>query len=906
MKRPSWWILALLGVFFAYFAILVYCDIRRPQEIGFEADFVAERMTTRRVTPGSPADLAGLRPGDVVVAADAKQIRSIRDLEVIDGHVTFDRPTRFTVLRGGQSIDVDVTLGPVAWSYWKTEPGIVLLVVLSVQLISLVLAAVVVLKRPDDTGALIGAWALATMGVFKIVLPYRYAAVWRAALPGIGVVLCIPHLSGSAASAVLFTFFASFPRRMTGSKRAWLALWTPMLVALVRPAKYAIESVYAPQRASAAPIDRQLLTAVTIAYIVAGLIALVVNYRRLDRNERRRVKVVVIGAITGLAPGVILVASYWLQSSANYSQSIFASRITSVGTLGLLLLPGSLAYAILRYRLFDISVLIRQGVRYALARRVLASLVPALAVLLTADILLHGDRPLSEVLKSRGWMYAAVAGLAVVAHVNRQRWLSGLDRRFFREHYNAQQILRFVAEDIRRVGDFERVAPRVVAQIEAALHPEFVVLLVREPNEVVYRALVAMPPGGTAPTLRVDSTLVALLRLLAKPVEVGSGQIEWLQQQLPAQDIDLLRDSRIDLLVPVVTGPSRSESILALGIKRSEEPYTRQDVDLLSVIASNLALLLERPASAPESPAPTFDECPDCGACYEAGTARCAVDGAALTPIPLSRVLAARYQLDRRLGHGGLGTVYAATDTALDRQVAIKVIRHDLVTNDDVARRFQREARIAAAFVHPNVVTVHDFGVTSAGRAFLVMELLSGATLRDELKRRRRLSPAETLHVLAGVCAAVEAAHRRQLVHRDLKPENIFLARSETGQIAKVLDFGIAKVLAAESGPATQHSTVADVLVGTLPYMSPELLRGEEVQPVSDLWALGVVAYEMLTGDHPFAAHETVSAGANLGSSLPSLGAATFFTTALALDPTKRPQSAAQFLTQLQRALGAL
>ena len=265
-------------------------------------------------------------------------------------------------------------------------------------------------------------------------------------------------------------------------------------------------------------------------------------------------------------------------------------------------------------------------------------------------------------------------------------------------------------------------------------------------------------------------------------------------------------------------------------------------------------------------------------------------------------MLAARYHLDRRLGRGGLGTVYAAVDTALDRQVAVKVIRDDLVTNDDVVRRFQLEARIAAAFVHPNVVTVHDFGMTGS-RAFLVMELLHGTTLRDELRRHSRLSAAETLRIMSHVCAAVEAAHRRQLVHRDLKPENIFIARTEAGEVAKVLDFGIAKVLADETRLGTKNGTGAGVLLGTLPYMAPELLQGEEVQPGCDLWALAVIAFELLTGGHPFTSYGAATGPRALNERLASSGAQEFFARALAVDPAERPESPAAFLNELGRAL---
>ena len=252
----------------------------------------------------------------------------------------------------------------------------------------------------------------------------------------------------------------------------------------------------------------------------------------------------------------------------------------------------------------------------------------------------------------------------------------------------------------------------------------------------------------------------------------------------------------------------------------------------LTAIAASLALLLDKSvATAPTTVSPGFEECTQCGACYDVGVARCAKDGAALSRIYIPRVLAGRYRLERRLGRGGMGTVYEATDDALGRRVAVKLMREDLAGKPDAAQRFRREAQVAASFAHPNVVTVFDFGL-AVSHAFLVMELLEGTTLREEISSHGRFVPVRTLEIMRGVCAAVEAAHQRHLIHRDLKPENVFLARAQTGEVPKVLDFGLAKFLqtaaaAASSAPtATGAETGAGVLLGTLQYMAPEQLAG--------------------------------------------------------------------------------
>jgi eukaryotic-like serine/threonine-protein kinase len=337
------------------------------------------------------------------------------------------------------------------------------------------------------------------------------------------------------------------------------------------------------------------------------------------------------------------------------------------------------------------------------------------------------------------------------------------------------------------------------------------------------------------------------------------------------------------------------EALFALGPKRSEEPYSAEDEDLLMAIGASVAGLLTRDRPRPQAEA-KFEECPECGACYDAGTRRCSQDGTELTTTPLQRLLAGRYRLDRRIGRGGMGTVYAAYDIALERKVAAKLLREDLVDGPSAAARFQSEARLAAALAHPNVVIVYDIGVTPSGRAFFVMELLEGITLREELQRNGRMQPARGLHLLSGICAAVAAAHERQLIHRDLKPDNIILSHQHSREVPKVLDFGLAKALEA-SGGGTQ--TKAGLVAGTPQYMAPEHLRGGEPSPDWDLWALSVIAFEMMTGAPP-----TVSGfgSVQLIRALP-VEVRQFFERAFSINPIDRPTSADEFLKELERVL---
>ena len=210
------------------------------------------------------------------------------------------------------------------------------------------------------------------------------------------------------------------------------------------------------------------------------------------------------------------------------------------------------------------------------------------------------------------------------------------------------------------------------------------------------------------------------------------------------------------------------------------------------------------------------------------------------------------YEIASRLGAGGMGVVYRAHDPRLGRDVAIKVLPDDVATDPERLRRFEREARAAGALAHPNIVVVHDVG-DERGTRFVVTELLEGATLREKL-RSGPLAPRPALRVAVDLAAGLAAAHERGIVHRDIKPENLFLASD--GRV-KILDFGVAKLRSANVGSGSEAKTLTretspGALVGTLGYLSPEQARGQEADARSDIFALGAVLYEMLTGQPAF------------------------------------------------------
>jgi tRNA A-37 threonylcarbamoyl transferase component Bud32 len=209
---------------------------------------------------------------------------------------------------------------------------------------------------------------------------------------------------------------------------------------------------------------------------------------------------------------------------------------------------------------------------------------------------------------------------------------------------------------------------------------------------------------------------------------------------------------------------------------------------------------------------------------------------------PVGTLLSGRYRLDARIGHGGMSTVYRAFDTVLERQVAIKVMHREVSTESDQLERFRREARAVAQLNHQHIVTVIDAG-EDEGTAYIVFEYVDGETLKDRIRREGALPVSEAIAYAIEIARALECAHTHHIVHRDVKPQNVLL---DSEGSAKITDFGIARTL-------TEEGLTADGRVlGTTDYVSPEQALGHPVEGQSDLYSLGVVLYEMLTGDVPY------------------------------------------------------
>lgn len=855
--RPPWWMYLIGASFLAHTVFITAFWFLGPESMGIDVRLTKTYPVVNRVVPDSPAQRAGIRPGDVLVRANHQPIRGANYWYWFFGNVETGRPITFEAERGGARVRAVLLLRRRPAQYWSTSAGILVLLNLCGRFLAVAVACFVAFLRPKHLLACIGALFLAIYASAELVPLDGFTSMWRHSPLWFQLLLWTAQVLASLGWGVWFTFFALFPRPSFHSRWAWTLVWTPTLIASMLVNYQALRFIYSPEHLIPSAWMSPVLAPCWIAYVLVSFVMLAIKYRRLEgETEKRRVRLFVVSLAFVIALAVPVVVYSQSEFSASPGASLFLSfPVRALATLAAAAFPVCFAYSILRHRLFDIRVIIRQGIRYAAAKQLLLLAAPAIIAVFLADLYAHRDRRIDNIVQDRGWIYLGLAGLAVLAHIRRQHWLQSLDRHFFREQYDAQEILRATLERVSTARSLAEVAPIVVKQIEAAMHPRFCAIVEHNRGKRTYELVSIYPEGVSAPPLRTDSKAVELAKVMAKPVQLTSND-SWLARQLPSSETQCLERSGVDLIAPVKG--RGSDALIVMGRKRSEEPYTSDDMRLLEGVSIGLALLSSR----------RFSE--------------------------------ERFKLESRIGQGGMGSVYEAMDLQLGRKVAIKLISENLIADSAALDRFQREARILAGFQHPNVVTLFDAGVMPDGRPFLVMERLQGRTLREELNCRTSLLGDEVRSIVRQLCAGLSAAHRRSLTHRDLKPENIFLCQDGVQRLVKILDFGLAKLFLETSTSAQTgtFSTLTGQIAGTPAYMSPELLSGAKPDPSCDLWALGVITHEMLTGQRPFFARD----GGLVESPLEGLPGCwrDFFNWSLAHEPSQRPESVDAFLERFE------
>lgn len=439
----------------------------------------------------------------------------------------------------------------------------------------------------------------------------------------------------------------------------------------------------------------------------------------------------------------------------------------------------------------------------------------------------------------------------------------------FREARNRKRVLVDLVDDLQGRTDRSEVYNLIGYRLDLVFHPSSAHILGVDPEhgrQLILEHSSVGPLPEPPPDLRA---LRDLARQLRRPFDLNRSRLE----TLPQSEREWLEDAGTVLVVPLVGPAVRTVGMVLMGGKKAEEPYSLYDKQLLKTLASQISVVLEnlhlhddvsrgRRAQREvvhrllDRNVSVLEECPSCHRCFDGGQEVCPDDGEPLElTVPVERKVADRYLLERRIDRGGMGAIFEAIDLRLDRRVAVKILLE--FGQSESLKRFEREARICAGLSHPNIVAVHDYGKLLGDGAFLVMELLRGKALRNFLREGKRASAQEVAGWFDQVLDALDVAHQQKIVHRDLKPSNLFLmdAGTDSGGVAtrvvKILDFGLAKARDA-AVDESQTFTSPGTFLGTLPYMAPEQIAGARVDPRADLFAVGVIAFEILTGRWPF------------------------------------------------------
>jgi hypothetical protein len=631
-------------------------------------------------------------------------------------------------------------------------------------------------------------------------------------------------------------------------------------------------------------------------------------------SERRAALIFTIGLVAGSLP---LVLQSMLDAIPSYNAFIHQQPVVEllVGVLLFLALasvPFVTAYSVLFDRVVELKVVLRAAIQYVLARYTIIALTAIPFAAIALMVLRHRSESLVTLLSGTRPIVLGAMGVAgVVALKLRERCLAALDRRYFREQYDARQIVDGLVNRALSARDAATLESLVCQAIEHGLHARASLFVLSESLGVLER-----PSGGEH--VSVSAIALALAAADPVPMDVSPSIPSSVFSRLPPGEREWVVRSNIQLLLALCASDRKVIGLLAVSSKKSEQPYSVQDRRLITAIGASVSLALDnvRLRSTPDPTSePAAQECRRCSRLNPSDAPSCSCGGP-VVPAAAPQMLRGVFRIDKRIGAGGMGVVYYARDLSLGRAVAIKTLPR--VTPKSAAQ-LRREARAMAAVTHPNLAMI--FGIeTWRGVPFLVEEFLAGGTLSARLASGP-MPVAEALELGATLAGALDYLHETGLIHRDIKPSNIGFTAA---RVTKLLDFGLARLseqvdndpsavtttLTAPSESVTQWSAEGG-FVGTPLYMSPEALRGEMPHPSFDLWSLSIVLYETLTCARPFtgkdAAHMLLSVSTGAPAPPSALGVRcppqvdAYFANALHLDATRRPADAASMRSELVR-----
>jgi hypothetical protein len=763
---------------------------------------------------------------------------------------------------------------------------------------------------PATLTPVVAALAIVDPNAFRPWLVWRFAGAfpreasfgWRRRLAALGRRVSL------AGGAVLFAASVAL-----AAAAAWRAGGVPDALALL-------------DRRGPWPIYWLVVTPLTLA----ALPLIVWNARTASLVEHRRVGVFVTGLVVGAGPMLAeALLEMLIPPFARFMSQPGVRQAAGLVLFPLLIsVPFTTGYAVFVDQVLSVRLVVRRALRYALARATLVGLLAVPFTMLAWFLYENRDRPLASLLSGPapfGLTSLVAAGLALLGA--RRRLFTMLDRRFFREQYDARRILTDLVEQSREATSVPALARLLTREIDRALHLDRAAVLALDSAGEHF-----VDPSGEVARLASQSALAALLAGGADPLDVQLEQPGAALGRLPEEERRWLADGAFRLLVPLRGAEKSLVGMIALGTKKSELPFSTEDRRLLSAIAASGSIAIENlrlRTPKPSGPAPRTErravsdssaaarerqarECPRCLTVHGPDQTNCPLCEHALEPAPVPLAIRGAFLVERRLGAGGMGVVYRARDLHLGRLVAIKALPS---VSPEHASRLRREARAMAAVQHGHVATI--FGLEMwHGTPLIVVEYFAAGTLHERLAGGRSLDVREALELGAALAGGLERMHEAGILHRDIKPSNIGF--TDAG-VPKLLDFGLARFLVEartgtlkgfpgltpdEVGMRDDRSAGESALglIGTPLYFSPETVQMKPPDVGVDLWALAMVVFEAIAGRHPMRAPALVDVLTRIATAeLPDLRAvrpgcpeavADFLRAALHRDPRRRPGSA--------------